>query len=96
MTYSKKDKEDNEIENNNTNNKSINIKKEKLLNPLKINKIVNINPQYIINDLEIDENTKKFSYRGKNYYLYTPTSQLKDCNIVNLRCNLYRIKKIFI
>lgn len=68
-----------ELNNNNskTNKNTTNPKANK-------NKII------CIKDLDINENTKRFSYRDKTYYLYTPKNQLKNSNIIPWRCIIYR------
>lgn len=59
-------------------------------NKIKYNDDILSNKINLINDLNINEKTKNFTYRGKNYYLYTPTNQIQKATIISYRCNIYR------
>ena len=52
-----------------------------------------INQKYILNDLKINVETKVFTYRNKDYYLYTPKKQ-RNCNKLTWKCKLYRSNEI--
>ena len=48
----------------------------------------------IINDLNLNETINYFCYKNKKYYLYTPISQRKNCNILSWKCTVYRQNEI--
>lgn len=86
----KKTKENNliNINNNDTN-------EGKLLENNNTNKglINEYNCRILLNDLNINENVKKFSYKNKDYYIYTPAKQ-RNGNIISWKCNIFRSKEI--
>ena len=53
------------------------------------------NYRTLLTDLNINENVKKFSYKNKDYYIYTPAKE-RNGNTISWKCNIFRSKETYL